>query len=392
MYKLTKHNLLFNKIKKISDEEKHKLSLKTHKYSKKGIKNILNEKEFNSYLNESNNSILKCITKKHKFTFIDLFAGIGGFRIALQNLGGKCIFTSEWDKKSQETYFHNFGNLPFGNIQEERTRNAIPKEFDILCAGFPCQAFSIAGKRGGFEDARGTLFFDVAEIIKKHRPRAIFLENVKGLVNHKSGKTLETILNILRNDLNYIVPNPEIVNAKNFGIPQNRERIFIVGFRKEDYNKKEIYFNYPKPLENTYPVKDILEPNKIPTKYYLSNQYLNTLIKHKERHIKKGNGFGYEIIDNNKTANTILVGGMGLEKNLIKDKGPKNYTPTTQIKSEVNKKGIRKMTPREWARLQGFPDNYEFPVANVHAYKQLGNSVAIPAIRETAKKIIKIIQ
>lgn len=170
----------------------------------------------------------------YKFKFIDLFAGIGGFRIAMQNLGGKCVFTSEWDKEAQKTYRANFGEVPFGDITKPNIKSYIPKEFDVLCAGFPCQAFSIAGKRGGFDDTRGTLFFDVAEIIKKHKPKAIFLENVKGLRSHDKGQTLATILNVLRNDLGYFVPEPQIINAKEFGVPQNRERIYIVGFRKDN--------------------------------------------------------------------------------------------------------------------------------------------------------------
>jgi DNA (cytosine-5)-methyltransferase 1 len=171
--------------------------------------------------------------EKPKFKFIDLFAGIGGFRLAMQNLGGKCVFTSEWDREAKRTYKANFGERPFGDITKEETKAFIPDSFDLLCAGFPCQAFSIAGKRGGFEDTRGTLFFDVAEIIKRKQPKAIFLENVKGLRNHNGGKTLATILNVLRNDLGYFVPEPQIVNAKEFGVPQNRERIYIVGFRND---------------------------------------------------------------------------------------------------------------------------------------------------------------
>ena len=148
--------------------------------------------------------------EKPKFKFIDLFAGIGGFRMAMQNLGGKCVFTSEWDEQAKKTYEANYGEVPFGDITKEETKEFIPDDFDVLCAGFPCQAFSIAGKRGGFEDTRGTLFFDVAEIIKRRKPKAVFLENVKGLFNHDKGKTLKTILNVLREDLGYFVPNPQI--------------------------------------------------------------------------------------------------------------------------------------------------------------------------------------
>jgi len=323
-----------------------------------------------------------------KFTFIDLFAGIGGFRIAMQNLGGKCVFTSEWDEQAKVTYNANFGEVPFGDITSIDTKKYIPDNFDVLCAGFPCQAFSIAGKRGGFEDIRGTLFFEVAEIIKNKQPKAFFLENVKGLTNHDKGKTIATILNVLRNDLNYFVPEPRIMNAKNFGVPQNRERIYIVGFRK-DLNITE--FEYPNPFEEQKTFADVKEEKVPTTKYYLSTQYLQTLINHKSRHASKGNGFGYEIILDNGIANAIVVGGMGRERNLVIDNRITDFTPETKIMGVVNREGVRKMTPREWARLQGFPDNYKIVVADASAYKQLGNSVAVPAIQATAMKLLNIL-
>ncbi len=323
--------------------------------------------------------------EKYKFKFIDLFAGIGGFRIALQNLEGKCVFSSEWDESAKKTYNVNFGEYPFGDITKTHIKSYIPKDFDILCAGFPCQAFSIAGKRGGFEDTRGTLFFDVAEIIQKHNPKAIFLENVKGLKSHDKGKTLETILNVLRNDLGYYVPEPQIINAKNFGVPQNRERIYIVGFNK---NTSVTEFDYPEPQKTKVKFSRVKEKDTVATKYYLSTQYLNTLIKHKERHLSKGNGFGYEIISDDQITNAIVVGGMGRERNLVIDNRIIDFRPTTHIKGEVNKEGIRRMTPREWARLQGFPDEFIIPVSDAAAYKQFGNSVAIPAIQATARKIL----
>ncbi|MBS1519243.1 MAG: DNA cytosine methyltransferase [Bacteroidetes bacterium] len=327
--------------------------------------------------------------KDYLFTFIDLFAGIGGFRIALQNLGGKCVFTSEWDKEAQKTYRANFGEQPFGDITKDETKKFIPNNFDILCAGFPCQAFSIAGRKGGFNDTRGTLFFDVAEIIKRKKPKAFFLENVKGLRNHDKGKTLETILNVLRNDLNYFVPEPEIINAKDFGVPQNRERIYIVGFRIDQNVSK---FTYPKAINKEVKFSDIKEKGVVSTKYYLSNQYLTTLEKHRARHESKGNGFGFEIIEDDGIANAIVVGGMGKERNLVYDHRITDFNPVTHIKGEVNREGIRKMTPREWARLQGFPDKFIINcVADASAYKQFGNSVAVPAIQATAENILKSI-
>lgn len=324
-----------------------------------------------------------------KFKFIDLFAGIGGFRLAMQNLSGKCVFTSEWDKEAKRTYKTNFGERPFGDITKEETKAFIPDGFDLLCAGFPCQAFSIAGKRGGFEDTRGTLFFDVAEIIKRKQPKAIFLENVKGLRNHNGGKTLATILNVLRNDLGYFVPEPQIINAKDFGVPQNRERIYIVGFHPST-NVTE--FSYPKPLNKKVTFADIKEKEVPATKYFLSTQYVQTLVNHKARHEGKGNGFGYAIIPDDGISNAIVVGGMGRERNLVLDHRITDFTPTTHIKGTVNREGIRKMIPREWARLQGFPDEFLIPVADASAYKQFGNSVAVPAIQATAKEILKSIE
>jgi len=327
--------------------------------------------------------------ENYAFKFIDLFAGIGGFRLALQSLGGKCVFTSEWDSDAKKTYKANFGETPFGDITKDTTKSYIPDNFDVLCAGFPCQAFSIAGKRKGFEETRGTLFFDVAEIIRRKKPKAIFLENVKGLRSHDKGKTLETILNVLRNDLNYFVPDPQVMNAKDFGVPQNRERIFIVGFRKELKIKE---FEYPVPVKKKVTFSDVKEKKKVATRYYLSNQYLQTLKNHKARHAGKGNGFGYEIISDTSIANAVVCGGMGRERNLVLDNRITDFTPETKIKGGVNREGVRKMTPREWARLQGFPEKFKIVVSDASSYKQFGNSVAVPAIKATAKKILETLK
>jgi len=226
----------------------------------------------------------------------------------------------------------------------------------------------------------------VAKIISKNQPKAIFLENVKGLRNHDKGKTLATILNVLRNDLNYFVPEPQILNAKEFGVPQNRERIFIVGFHRSTGINE---FQYPEPIKKEVTLEEILEEKEVSVKYYLSTTYIDTLRKHKARHESKGNGFGYEIIPNDGTANAVVCGGMGRERNLVLDDRLTNFKPITNISGEVNREGIRKMTPREWARLQGFPDSFKIVVSDAQAYKQFGNSVAVPAIQATAKKIIE---
>ncbi len=330
-----------------------------------------------------------------KFTFIDLFAGIGGFRMALQNLGGKCVFSSEWDAQAARTYFYNYGEYPFGDITLESTKQYIPDNFDILCAGFPCQAFSLAGKRLGFAETRGTLFFDIAEILRRKQPKAIFLENVKGLAIHDKGKTLKTILNTL-DEVGYIVPEPQIINAMYFGVPQHRERIYIVGFRK-DLGITPEDFTYPEQKEVTKHWIDVREAEPVPSRYYLSTTYQNTLIEHKKRHESKGHGFGYAIIPDDGIANAIVVGGMGRERNLVIDHRQTDMTPTTRIKGEYNKDGWRRMTPREWGALQGYPvydkgdgsPVFVIPVADASAYKQFGNSVAVPAIQATAEQILK---
>lgn len=322
-----------------------------------------------------------------RFTFIDLFAGIGGFRMALQNLGGECVFSSEWDEQAQRTYYANYGEVPFGDITKESTKQFIPDGFDVLCAGFPCQAFSLAGKRLGFAETRGTLFFDVAEILRRKQPKAFFLENVKGLAIHDKGKTLKTILNTL-DEVGYVVPDPQILNAMHYGVPQHRERIYIVGFRKDLGITKED-FQYPERLEHIPCWLDVREENAVPAKYYLSETYIETLRRHRARHEAAGHGFGYKIIDDDAVANAIVCGGMGRECNLVKDFRQTDLTPTTNIKGEINKEGIRKMTPREWARLQGYPDNFRIVVADASAYKQFGNSVAVPAIQATAQKLLE---
>ena len=321
---------------------------------------------------------------------VDLFAGIGGIRLGFDKAFKKdieTVFVSEWDKKAQETYRANFKDK--FDIQGDITQieeKKIPQH-DILLAGFPCQAFSLAGLKKGFEDARGTLFFDVARIAEYHKPKVIFCENVKNLVNHDRGKTFKVIRRILEN-LGYKVYE-KILNSKNFGVPQNRERIYIVAFR-DDIDSSD--FSFPEETADSKVIADIMEEKEVSPKYYLSDVYLDSLVRHKERHESKGNGFGYEIKKLDEIANTLVCGGMGRERNLIIDRRLTNFTPVTHIKGKINKKYIRKMTPREWARLQGFPDDFKFVVADTHLYKQFGNSVTVSVIEAIAKKIKKVLE
>lgn len=328
------------------------------------------------------------------FKSIDLFAGIGGIRLGFERAFGKnirTVFVSEWDKYAQKTYCANFKDdfELSGDITEIDEKNIPP--FDICFAGFPCQAFSLIGQRMGFNDnykglCRGTLFQEVARICEYHKPKVIFCENVKGLVIHDSGRTFKVICQTFE-ELGYKIFY-KILNSKNFGVPQNRERIYLVTFRN-DIAPNE--FIFPELTDDTKQIKDIVEKNPVAAKYYLSEVYLETLRKHKVRHEAKGNGFGYEIREWNNVAGAIVCGGMGRERNLLIDKRQTNLIPTTHIKGEINKEGIRKMTPREWARLQGFPESYILPNADVHLYKQLGNSVTVNVIEAIAKKIKEVL-
>ena len=325
----------------------------------------------------------------YKFTFIDLFAGIGGFRIAFQRLKGKCVFGSEWDKYARLVYLDNFGEAPFGDITKIKDSD-IP-EHDVLLAGFPCQAFSIAGRQAGFEDTRGTLFYEIVRIVKAKKPQAFLLENVKGLEHHRSGQTLKTILKVLRCDLGYYVPDPKILNAKHFGLPQNRERIFIVGFLNSSLAS---CFEYPETPDNGNGgmVADILEKDPVSVKYYLSQQYLTTLKQHRAKHEAKGHGFGYQVLNDTSTANTLVVGGMGQERNLVVDKRLTNFTPITNIKGSVNKQYIRRLTPLEFQRLQGFPEKFKRYITDTQAYKQFANAVAVPVVEAIGNKLIRALE
>ena len=325
---------------------------------------------------------------------IDLFAGIGGIRMGFDKAFKgqiETVFVSEWDKFAQKTYKANFeDDFDIAGDITKIDAKEIPS-FDICLAGFPCQAFSLAGRRRGFEDdykglCRGTLFMDVARICEEHKPAVIFCENVKGLVIHDKGRTFEIICKTFK-DLGYTVFK-KVLNSKNFGVPQNRERIYIVAFRN-DIAPKE--FIFPEVIDDTKRIKDIIEEKPVPAKYYLSDVYLETLRQHKARHESRGNGFGYEVRDWDDVAGAIVCGGMGRERNLVMDKRQKDLTPTTHIKGNVNTEGIRKMTPREWARLQGFPDSFKLELADTHLYKQFGNSVTVNVIEAIASKIKEVL-
>lgn len=225
---------------------------------------------------------------------------------------------------------------------------------------------------------------DVARICEYHKPKIIFCENVKGLTIHDKGKTFKVITKTFE-QLGYNVFS-QVLNSKDFGVPQNRERIYIVCFRKDI---SPIDFEFPTGIDKQTCIKDILDPAPIPSKYYLSETYLTTLKNHKKRHEERGNGFGYVIRDINGISGTIVCGGMGREGNLIIDDREHSLVPTTKIKGEINKENVRKLTPREWSKLQGFPDDYILPLADVHLYKQFGNSVSVPVIQEIAKQIKK---
>jgi len=314
-----------------------------------------------------------------EFKFIDLFAGIGGFRLALQNIGGKCLYTSEWENAAKKTYRENFGEIPFGDISKESTKNFIPQEFDILCAGFPCQAFSIAGNRKGFADTRGTLFFDIEQIVNKHKPKVVFLENVKNLVSHDSGKTFKTIIEILEKKLGYKVYSSILNSMTHANIPQNRERIFIVAFDPEQVDKFND-FKFPEKIDLTKNIHDILEKGKQDDKYYYSKDHkyypeLKKTMTSKDTVYQWRRVYVRENKSNVCPTLTANMGTGGHNVPLIKD----NY-------------GIRKLTPRECFSFQGYPKNYILPnLANSKLYMQAGNSVTTTLIERIANEIIKIL-
>lgn len=300
------------------------------------------------------------------FRFIDLFAGIGGIRIAFEEYGGVCVFTSEWDKFAQQTYAENHGEVPAGDITQVDVSD-IPK-FDLLLAGFPCQPFSHAGLKKGFEDTRGTLFFDIARIAKHHRPKALVLENVKGLVGHDKGNTFREILRILEVELGYKV-SFQVLNAKHFGVPQNRERIVIVA---TDPMIGEFIFPPIRPKSKV--LGEILEPqSKVDAKYTLSDKLWASHVRRKADHRLKGNGFGYSLFTSTSPYTSTI--------------SARYYKDGSEILIQQKNKNPRKLTPREASRLQGFPESFRIPVSDTQAYKQFGNSVAIPMFRFIAKAL-----
>lgn len=314
---------------------------------------------------------------KKSFSFIDLFAGIGGFRLALESLGGTCVFSSEWDGNSQDVYLKNFGELPHGDITKINEEE-IP-EHDILCAGFPCQAFSISGKRLGFKDIRGTLFFDIARIAKHHKPDILFLENVKNFAKHDNGNTLNVVLDVL-DDINY-KPFYKILKSSDYGLPQARERIYIIAFKKD---LKIEDFNFPKQTNKIKIVNDILENKKIVPKECYINRPDTILYGDEKRVIDPHRPLQIGKLNNGGQGEriySIYASGITLS---AYGGGAASKTGAYLIDNKV-----RKLTPRECARMQGFPKTFIIPENRNIAYKQFGDSVSVPVLKAIFKKVIE---
>lgn len=312
---------------------------------------------------------------KSKYKAIDLFAGIGGMRLGFEKAGFEIVYSNDIDKNACVTYRANFREIDERDIRSVNP-DLLPK-FDVLLAGFPCQPFSMIGKRDGLDDPRGQLFNEVVRFLDSRKPRAFVLENVKNLVKHNKGETYKFIKAALAQAGSGYTVKECILDSKNFGIPQHRERTYIVGIRNPHRE-----FNFP--LKSRGPgkqrVRDILE-KKVADKYYLSQKYYDGLMAHKKRHAAKGSGFGCEILDLNDISNTVVSGNMGRERNLIKDR------PIS-----IHRQGVRKLTEREYARLQGFPDWFKFPVPQTQAYKQFGNAVSVPVARYVANALKKYLE
>lgn len=318
-----------------------------------------------------NNALYKSQPEEPEFRFIDLFAGIGGIRIPFQELGGKCVFSSEWDKFSQKTYHANFGETPAGDITKINA-SEIP-DFDILLGGFPCQPFSQAGLHKGFEDTRGTLFFEIERILNEKRPKAFLLENVKQLKGHDNGRTFRVIMQHLE-ALNYHA-EAKVLKAADFGVPQIRERIYIVGFDRNHFAIPDNYhFPFPESTGIKTRVGDILDKN-VDEKYTISDKLWEGHQRRKKENKLKGKGFGYSLFSEESPYTSTI--------------SARYYKDGSEILIDQGDKNPRKLTPRECARLQGFPEDFIIPVSDAQAYKQFGNSVAVPVVRAVAGQIRK---
>lgn len=320
---------------------------------------------------------------KKTLKIIDLFAGIGGIRKGFELAGKertKFVYSNDIDQHCAVTYQSNYGDSLDTRSIENVPIDEIPN-FDLLLGGFPCQAFSLAGKKQGFADTRGTLFFHVEKILSEKRPKAFLLENVAHLLNHDKGQTFAVIEKIIREKLGYDL-HVKVLNSRDYGVPQNRPRVYLVGF------KKKTPFKFPQPDKRKITIKEILE-KKVSPEYYLSQKYFEGLERHRNRHQDKGNGFGYMVLDKNGVANTLVLGGMGRERNLIQDRIVNPWNEGLDKLVYRNTQGLRKLTLREWARVQGFPDDFEFPVSKTQAYRQVANSVSVPVIEKIAKEMLK---
>lgn len=327
-------------------------------------------------------------TENPSFTFIDLFAGIGGFRLAMQANGGECVFSSEWDDAAKQTYYENYGEVPFGDITKDETKALIPEHFDVLCAGFPCQPFSNAGLKKGIEDTRGTLFYHIAEILETRKPKAVFLENVRGLISNDGGRTFQTVLRTITN-MGYTCnitsekletysfaklkneASKMVLSAKDYGVPQNRPRIYIVLW-KNDLPINE--FKYPLPINKKTSVGSILEKN-VSDEFTISDKLWEGHQRRRTENALKGNGFGYCLF-NEESSYTSTI-------------SRRYYKDGSEILIEQKGKNPRKLTPREAANLQGFPKSFKIPKSNVKAYQQFGNSVAVPVVQIVSEQIVK---
>lgn len=324
---------------------------------------VLNFEHKVPFPNTSENNML--------FKFIDLFAGIGGIRLPFSKLKGRCVFTSEWDNFAKKTYRINYGEEPYGDIT--KIPNEQIPDFDLLLAGFPCQPFSQAGLKKGFSDTRGTLFFEIERIIEGKRPKVFLLENVKQLRGHDRGRTFQVIKHHLEN-LNYKVYST-VLRAADFGVPQNRQRLYIVGFDKDRLQgTQEFDFKFPTPPKPKTRLGDILEPY-VDKKYTISDKLYEGHLRRKRQHIEKGNGFGFSLFnEDSEYTNTLSARYYKDGSEILIDQG--------------NDRNPRKLTPRECAKLQGFPDKFVIPVSDTQAYRQFGNSVAVPVVEAVANCII----
>lgn len=364
------------------------------------IDNLVAEPEIQYSLGSNVHTAPFLPNEQTTFTFVDLFAGIGGIRLALQQLGGRCVFCSEWNTEAQYTYLLNFGEVPFGDINDKTTKKLIPDKFDLLCASIPAQRFILSKRKVNLEQLRGTLFYHFGEILSCKHPKAFLIETDKTILTLDRGETLKTFVSVAKEILGYNVGSPILLKADEFGLPHDTERVYIVGFREDIElltldlsdvltSKREIYNSEMKNVKTT--IEDIKESQPVSAKYYLSEQVMDTLANQKVLSDTTNKKWKYEAVPNNGILHVLKGNKLSHTHNFIIDYRLNNSNVPSSYKGVPNIQGIRKLTPRELARLQGFPDNFILKMKDNTSYKLLENASIVTMVQAVGEIVLQLL-